>query len=174
MALRIFKSIFGGPVAPAPDPLLGAVLVLRRALGVERKPLDIQRFLYIAQVEHIGRFAAPIFPDIFNASSLGPIIPRLVPLLKRKKAITDPVHETLISPTMLTILNCVAADFGNATSGQLVAITHDDIGAWANYYTPGACRSTYTGRHIPIDALDDEYRARIAREEAKKPLQHAA
>src|SRR3546814_14295242 len=85
MALRIFKSIFGSPAAITPDPLLGAVLVVRRALGVEKKPLDMQRLLYIAQVEHIGQFAAPIFPDIFNATSLGPIIPRLMPLLKRKK-----------------------------------------------------------------------------------------
>src|SRR3546814_10829287 len=36
MALRIFKSIFGSPAAITPDPLLGAVLVVRRALGVER------------------------------------------------------------------------------------------------------------------------------------------
>src|SRR3546814_6694904 len=40
MALRIFKSIFGSPAAITPDPLLGAVLVVRRALGVEKKPLD--------------------------------------------------------------------------------------------------------------------------------------
>lgn len=174
MALRFITSIFGKPTAPTPDPLLGAVLVLRRALEAEKKPLHIQRLLYIAQVEHIGRYAVPIFPDIFNASSLGPIVPRLMPLLKRRKAISDPIHETVLTATMIQILNAVAADFGNATAGQLVAVTHDDIGAWANYYTPGACRSTYTGRRIPGDALHDEYRARIAREHANETICKAA
>src|SRR3546814_4301206 len=151
MALRIFKSIFGSPAAITPDPLLGAVLVVRRALGVEKKPLDMQRLLYIAQVEHIGQFAAPIFPDIFNATSLGPIIPRLMPLLKRKKAIADPIHETILSQPMMMTLNRIAGEYGHLTSAQFVAVTHDDIGAWANYYTPGACRSIYTGRSIPIE-----------------------
>src|SRR3546814_2812949 len=111
MALRIFKAIFGSPAAITPDPLLGAVLVVRRALGVEKKPLDMQRLLYIAQVEHIGQFAAPIFPDIFNATSLGPIIPRLMPLLKRKKAIADPIHETILSQPMMMTLNRIAGEY---------------------------------------------------------------
>src|SRR3546814_1712099 len=97
MALSIFKSIFGSPAAITPDPLLGAVLVVRSALGVEKKPLDMQRLLYIAQVEHIGQFAAPIFPDIFNSTNLGPIIPLLMPLLKHKKAIAKQIHETNLS-----------------------------------------------------------------------------
>src|SRR3546814_9677092 len=95
------------------DLLLGAVLVVRRALGVEKKPLDMQRLLYIAQVEHIGQFAAPIFPDIFNATSLGPIIPRLMPLLKRKKAIADPIHETILSQPMMMTLNRIAGEYGH-------------------------------------------------------------
>src|SRR3546814_2359799 len=61
---------------------------------------------------------------------------------------------------MMMTLNRIAGEYGHLTSAQFVAVTHDDIGAWANYYTPGACRSIYTGRSIPIDALDDEYRAR--------------
>src|SRR3546814_3277451 len=119
-------------------------------------PLDMQRLLYIAQVEHIGQFAAPIFPDIFNATSLGPIIPRLMPLLKRKKAIAAPIHATILSQPMMMTLNRIAGEYGHLTSAQFVAVTHDDIGAWANYYMSGECRCIYNGRRIPIDALDDE------------------
>lgn len=162
MTLRLFRMIFGTPVAPNPDPLLGAVLVLRRSLQTERTPLDIQRFLYLAQVEYAGHRSRSIFPDIFNATSLGPIIPRLMPLLKRKRAIVDPIHITALAPETIALLERIAADYGSYTPGQLVGITHDDASAWANYYTPRACRSTYTGRRIPIEALREEYEARAA------------
>src|SRR3546814_1757605 len=78
----------------------------------------MQRLLYIAQVEHIGQIAAPIFPDIFNATSLGPIIPRLMPLLKRKKAIADPIHETILSQPMMMTLNRIAGEYGHLTSAR--------------------------------------------------------
>src|SRR3546814_18636460 len=100
-------------------------------------------------VEHIGQFAAPIFPDIFNATSLGPIIPRLMPLLKRKKAIADPIHETILSQPMMMTLNRIAGAYGHLTSAQFFAVTHDDLGAWANFSPPGACRLLSTRRRIP-------------------------
>src|SRR3546814_20985360 len=60
----------------------------------------------------------------------------------------DPIHETILSQPMMMTLNRIAGEYGHLTSAQFVAVTHDDIGAWENYSTPGACRSRSEERRV--------------------------
>ena len=61
--------------------------------------------------------------------------------------------------TDLDVINRVSTYLKNTAPGQLVAITHWEEGAWAEYYRPGVRHIT-----IPNKAIRDEYlrRAKVA------------
>ena len=159
--MKFIQWLFGPAPTPKPDPLLGAAQIIRDAIGETKKtPLDIQRLLYLAQLHHLGEAGNPIFPDLFQATVLGPIVPRLMPLLKRKGGVSHPIHQSAVSSNSRDLIETVTREYRDFTPGTLVAITHGHFSAWAQYFNDASCRSTYTGRQIPLAAMIDEYRAR--------------
>jgi uncharacterized phage-associated protein len=159
--MKILQWLFGPASAPTQDPLLGAAQIIRDTLGETKKtPLDIQRLVYLAQLHHLGKTGDPIFPDLFQATVLGPIVPRLMPLLKRKSGISHPIHQSAVSSNSRDLIETVTREYRDFTPGMLVAVTHGHLSAWAQYFNDASCRSTYTGRQIPLTAMTDEYRAR--------------
>ena len=123
--------------------------------------LKLQKLMYIAQVIHMGRNDGErLFDANFEAWDYGPVIPEIYHSLK--KFGSSPVKDIFYDAktfrdddTRRTVMDDVCDRFLKYSAGDLVEITHSDLGAWAKYYVPGA-------RNIIIEdeALFGEYKER--------------
>jgi uncharacterized phage-associated protein len=174
MLIKLLSALLPSPAPVVPDPLLGAAQVVRRTLGRQRSPLDIQRILYIAQMVHLGERETPIFPDLFKASMMGPIIPRLMPVLKRRYATDNRVHLNALSADATETLESVTRQLSDFSAGRLVSITHGDKSAWGKHFTISVAREPYAGVKIPLAAMVEDYHSRMAEPEAPAPIDEMA
>ncbi|MDB9804419.1 Panacea domain-containing protein [bacterium] len=125
--------------------------------------LKLQKMMYITQMIHMGRNDGEcIFNADFQAWDYGPVIPSLYHRLKIFGS--NPISDVLSRAKKFRpddarrkVMNDVCKRFLKFSAGDLVEITHADIGAWAEFYVPGARNIT-----IPNEAILDEYRLRNA------------
>ena len=104
--------------------------------------LQLQKILYMADMNLVGRDGIRLVDENFEAWDYGPVLPSLYHRCKAFGA--KPVPNVFwdakdISGTTENDMLALAWDrLRNSTPGQLVANTHSGDGAWVRRYVPGA------------------------------------
>ncbi|WP_349368156.1 Panacea domain-containing protein [Salinarimonas sp.] len=135
--------------------------------------LELQKLLYLAQVEHAFRNdGAPLVETAFQAWDYGPVVPALYRRLRMFGA--NPVRDVFRdarriragSPSEIS-LRATWEQFGSVEPGELIEVSHWDKGAWAARYEPGVREIGITQRDIAAEARNravhaDEWRRSAA------------
>lgn len=123
--------------------------------------LQLQKLMYLAQMIHMGRSdGRPLFEGTFQAWDYGPVEPTLYHKVKGfgsgpiKDIFSDALKFEEDDPRR-KVMDDICKRFLKYSAGDLVDITHADIGAWAAFYTPRA-----RNVNIPDSAIFDEYKKR--------------
>ena len=104
--------------------------------------LQLQKLMYLAQMIHMGRHnGRPLFDGKFQAWDYGPVEPTLYHKVKGfgSGAIRDVFPDALDfkeADPRRKVMDAICNRFLKYSPGDLVDITHSDIGAWADVYTP--------------------------------------
>jgi uncharacterized phage-associated protein len=121
--------------------------------------LKMQKLLYLAHMVHLGRTGLPLINGHFEAWEYGPVEPDVY---RRARVFgRDPVGNIfhlvgdIPAGTEAVAIDDVHSAYGHAQPGQLVAMTHQNGGAWARYYRQGE-----RGIRIPDEAILQEFRVR--------------
>lgn len=181
MFLKIIDMLVGRkPEQTISDPLILCIERTCANLGSCAGPLDVLRAAYLAQIVHIGRHGAFIFPDDFKASAMGPMNVRALEAAKtaiRRQRRGLPYEAGPISATAAACIDQVCRELRHAAPARLVAAVQSEQGAWARHFAPDpffakpisdperrktSRRDVYDGAVIPKDSLRDEYALRIA------------
>lgn len=140
---------------------LDAAVTLAEASGWSLTNLEIQKLLYMAQMNYMGEHAgAPLFHEDFQAWKLGPVVPSIY---KRARdygsgSVRNLFHNvSFVDAKKKKAVLDVYQDLKSASAWDLVAITHWQGGAWAKNFVPGKSAIL-----IPKTDIMDEYRARLA------------
>lgn len=135
---------------------------LCRVSGHSLTNLEIQKILYIADMNYIGQTGERLISEPFEAWSYGPVLPSLYHDLKifgSDKVKRVGGHTSDISNTPQgRIIGKAYAALKDSSARDLVRNTHWEEGAWATVYSPGS-------RHVKIsdEAMKNEYKKRIER-----------
>lgn len=121
--------------------------------------LKLQKILYITHMIFLGRHGEPLIPDCFEAWDYGPVVPALYHKVKMYG--NQPVGKWWLScPKDIDPESKEARALEEAcghllpkSPGELVALTHQEGGAWEKNYVPGA-----KGIKIPDTDIIAEYR----------------
>ena len=129
--------------------------------------LPLEKILYLSQMFCLGKHNRPLIDGNFEAWDYGPVQPEVYHRVKPygSGAVPD-IFPTDLFPEDsddYRIVDEVCRQTKNMKPGQLVAITHQDGGAWAQYYQPNV-----RGIVIPNEAIKDEYARRLAASEARR------
>lgn len=123
--------------------------------------LSLQKLAYLAQMLHLGETGEPIFPEDFEAWDYGPVIPALYHELKMfgsspvaPYSVLSPMKKP--SASQDSVINQIVEIGKQRTSGNLVAITHWEKGAWASVYA-----RHIRGLKIPKELIKAEFRLRM-------------
>ncbi|MEH0195195.1 type II toxin-antitoxin system antitoxin SocA domain-containing protein [Caulobacter sp. CCNWLY153] len=121
--------------------------------------LELQKMLYLAQMQFLGQTNERLIDDTFEAWDYGPVSPSIYHRVKPfgSGAIKDVFHgaRPIDAGDIANYLDGAYDALSRYSAGALVAITHWDKGAWAKNYIPGA-----RGIPIPDEDIIAEYRAR--------------
>lgn len=133
-----------------------AILHARPDLQGRDKRLDAMRVLYVASMIHLGRTGNALFPDDFEATGYGPLVPRLHKDLSRHRPRC--LHHEFNSLTHEQIRSISLACEGtrNLDGGRMVALTHRNDGAWGSAYVPGD--RIHRGRLMAKEHIAQDYR----------------
>lgn len=123
--------------------------------------LPLQKILYVAQMEYMGRNdGARLVDTDFEAWDNGPVSPSLYHKLKAFGSY--PVRDVFAaarkfreSDARATLLGRVYGELENKRPGALIELTHWESGAWAKNYEPGV-----RGIKIPDRDILGEYNLR--------------
>lgn len=142
---------------------ISSIAALRRICELKQwgiTNLEANKLLYFAQMISLGRSNGdnPMLSEHFQAWDYGPVLPSayhhaklfgnntIRPFIFQSRGPIAP-WEAVFRETLEQV--------GHLTSSQLVAESHWEDGAWAEYYRPSS-----RGIDIPNDAILREYRAR--------------
>lgn len=123
--------------------------------------LQLQKILYIADMNLVGQGRGRLVDEDFEAWDYGPVLPSLYHQCKAfgSKSLPDIFWgaDDISGTTEAKMLDIAWEQLKNKQPFQLVAATHADGSAWAKKYVPGA-------RRIQILTQDmiDEYNKRRA------------
>lgn len=123
--------------------------------------LKLQKILYISHMAHMGEHGgAPLIDGNtppFEAWEFGPVSPNAYRYVRDFGSEKIPNIFRSVSDvsgnTEAAVMKNIYGQLKGWTPGQLVAFTHRNDGAWAQYY-----RSGQRGIVIPNEAILDEYR----------------
>ncbi len=128
--------------------------------------LPLQKLVYLSHMLLLGRHNRPLASNEFEAWDLGPVEPELYYKLRPygSSNVEDIFHSTpyTYGDEEYDQISEVLRDFGDATPGKLVGITHADFGAWAKHYKPNI-----KGIKIPNIDVRQEYVTRAERAKTK-------
>lgn len=129
--------------------------------------MELCRFLYIAQMMHLGLYKRPIFDENFEAWEPGPVQPDLYHainsagvsahknLLRRAKKLTEGSEKDILDQTY--------EQASQIKQDELVAVTHWEKGAWAK-----SCDADYPHAVIEHGLMRQEYIDRVAAENLQR------
>jgi uncharacterized phage-associated protein len=118
--------------------VLSAARTLGRISGWTLTNLEIQKILYVAQMEHLERTKAPLFPEEFEAWQHGPVVSDLYHSLKQFKK--EPVKDVFDDPPFPSeseegaSIQAAYDKTRHMTPGQLINFSHRPGGAWEAVY----------------------------------------
>lgn len=127
--------------------------------------LPLQKLLYLSHMMHLGMYDRPLVDGEFQAWNLGPVHPELyqkvkaygagpIAYISRDEVFPDGSSER-------TAIDSVLRQMKGKRPSALVALTHQNIGAWAKHYYPGI---NFT---IPNADIKREFDDRVAASAAK-------
>lgn len=123
--------------------------------------LQLQKLLYLTDMNYTGQTGQRLLDEDFEAWDYGPVLPSLYHQCKSfgSKAVPDIFWgvSSIEGSNEAVWLNVAWQNLREQTPGQLVENTHWEGGAWAKHYAPGA-----KGVKIPTGDMIDEYRRRVA------------
>ena len=135
-----------------------------RESGVSNLPLN--KILYFAQMVRLGRTDGlkPLVSESFQAWDYGPVLPSIYRRARIYGSEVIPAsafssHLAALSTVEDALIVEVTESLRDLTPGQLVALTHQDDGAWASHYVPGE-----KGIVIPNQDIFQEYFRRVREE----------
>lgn len=142
---------------------ISSIKALRRICELKQwstTNLEANKLLYFAQMIALGRSDGelPLVEEHFQAWDYGPVLPSAyhhAKLFGNKPIKPFMFRSRGPIPGLETIFGATLESMGNLTSSQLVAESHWEGGAWADYYRPGA-----KGIDIPNERILQEYRDR--------------
>lgn len=128
--------------------------------GWQLSNLQLQKMLYMADMNFVGKYGERLVDENFEAWDYGPVLPSLYHKVKGfgAKAVPNVFWGSApVKGREAKILQTAWDKLQTMTPGELVENTHWVDGAWAKRYVPGA-------RGITISTKDmaDEYRNRIS------------
>lgn len=133
--------------------------------GWQLSNLELQKMLYLADMNYVGQGNGRLVTEDFEAWDYGPVLPSLYHSCKAfgSKSVPDifwGVRDISGDPES-HILRRAWENLRSQSAGQLVENTHWSGGAWAKRYTAGA-----KGIKISTADMIDEYDARRASQAA--------
>lgn len=106
--------------------------------------LSIQKVIYFCHMFYLGKNdGKPLINELFEAWDYGPVLPSLYQRLKMFGAgpiepliftFTDNIKDSAVNK----LIDTVAGALVQRDPWQLVALTHNKLGAWAKNYTPSS------------------------------------
>lgn len=140
-------------------PALSAAKRLCENSGWTLTNLGLQKILYLAHMAYLGYRDNPLVDGHFEAWDYGPVHPEVYHRAKiyGSDAIGNIFRQVPDLPDSdeKSCLDFYGSFFSEKTPAELVAITHDNCGAWAKNYRP-----TVRGIIIPDQDIKDEFRTR--------------
>lgn len=141
--------------------------------GWKLSNLELQKMLYMADMNFVGLGKGRLLDEDFEAWDFGPVIPSLYHTCKAfgSKRVPDVFWGASdISDTPeAAIIESAWKNLRGQNPGRLVENTHWSGGAWAKRYIPGA-----KGIRITSSDMMDEHKNRIARAKAQARKSRAA
>lgn len=123
--------------------------------------LQLQKLLYLADMNYVGRTGERMLNEDFEAWDYGPVLPSLYHQCKSfgSKPVPDIFWGVpqIAGSKEAEWLDVAWNSLKDQTPGQLVQNTHWNLGAWAKHYAPGA-----KGVKIPTGDMVEEFQRRIA------------
>jgi uncharacterized phage-associated protein len=123
--------------------------------------LPLQKILYLADMNFVGKGAGRLVDEDFEAWDYGPVAPSLYRDCKAfgSKPIPDIFWGAgnIAGSPEAAMLEAAWKALGHQQPGKLIEQTHWSGGAWAKRYAPGA-----KGIKIELGDMADEYRNRVA------------
>lgn len=135
--------------------------------GWKLSNLQIQKMLYMADMNFVGQGRGRLVDEDFEAWDYGPVLPSLYHTCKAfgAKRVPDVFWgaRDISGTPEAEVIEVAWRNLQGQNPGRLVENTHWAGGAWAKRYAPGA-----RGIRITTDDMIDEYRSRVtkARERA--------
>lgn len=134
--------------------------------GWKLSNLPLQKLLYLSHMYHLGEHGRPLIDGTFQAWDLGPVEPNLYRQVRAygDKPVQDvfPVNRFDRDTSEYDAISSIYEELGDRRPSSLVAITHQDHGAWAKFYRPNA-----NGIIIPDSAILHEFNERRQRANAR-------
>jgi uncharacterized phage-associated protein len=128
--------------------------------GWKLSNLQLQKLIYMADMNFVGRHRQRLVDEDFEAWDYGPVLPSLYHKCKAFGAKAVPPifwgAKSITGSPEAEMLDLAWEKLKGATPGQLVNTTHSQKGAWVRRYVPGA-------KQIKIHTADmiDEYQRRV-------------
>ena len=127
--------------------------------------LSLNKLTYLAHMVKLGRTSgeAGLVDNAYEAWDYGPVSPALYHKAKAFGSgyVGNIFHqyESVVDEDDLSVIQGVLDGVGDMIPGQLVAITHTEVGAWYKNYEPGV-----KGSIIPDEDILTEYNTRASRQ----------
>lgn len=139
--MSILTKLFGPAKAPAPtvdtDTDVVRAIILR-CPGLEK--LTLVKMLYLVQVLHLGRYGERLFPDWFQATTIGPYNADLAYICRYRlnRARYDAAHmpEPCLSPRVRELVEGICDELGGGPAARLQTLTSLEGGAWHRLWRP--------------------------------------
>lgn len=110
--------------------------------GWKLSNLQLQKILYIADMNFVGQTQSRLIDEDFEAWDYGPVIPSLYHKCKAFGAKSIPQifwdASDISNTPEAKIIDLAWEKLKSVTPGQLVETTHSQFGAWAEKYVAGA------------------------------------
>lgn len=104
--------------------------------------LQIQKIIYMADMNYVGQYGKRLVGEDFQAWDYGPVLPSLYHKFKAFGAKAVPNVFWGVPDISGTkegdMLDLAWENLREMTPGQLVETTHSGLGAWVRRYVPGA------------------------------------
>jgi len=144
---------------------ISAARYLCEKSGWKLTNLQLQKMLYMADMNYVGKLGERLLDEDFEAWDYGPVLPSLYHHCKAfgSKNLPDIFWnaEDIEGTSESEILDAAWKNLKKQPPFKLVSITHSSSGAWVQKYVPGA-------KQINISTQDmiDEYQRRRAKRTA--------
>lgn len=104
--------------------------------------LQLQKIIYMADMNFVGQGNGRLVDEDFEAWDYGPVLPSLYHKCKAFGSKSVPQvfwgHRDVSQTSEAAMLDKAWENLRSATPGQLVETTHSSLGAWVRRYVAGA------------------------------------